>query len=266
MAGRRRPVADPWAPLGAALAAAHAGDLAAPVTVHSTLWETERVPAAEFYRPETDPLPALEREALARCRGKVLDAGAGGGRHALDLERAGHAVVALDVCPQAVEVMAARGVADPRVGDILRHGDGPYDTVLMMQNGVGIVGDVAGLGRLLERLDGLLAVGGQLLLDSADLAVELADAGIDPATVGRPGAVLGEVEFRLEFGELVGPWYRWLFVDPRTLALLAGAAGFDTEILARGTRGTYLARLHRTASSGGPPDTPPVTTDATDHG
>ncbi len=264
MAGRRRPAGDPWAPLGAALAAAHRGDLTAPVTVHSTLWETERVPAAELYRPDSDPLPMLEQEALARCHGRVLDAGAGGGRHALQLQRAGLDVVALDVCPQAVEVMVARGVADPRVGDILRHDDGPYDTVLMMQNGVGVVGDIAGLGRLLERLDGLLAAGGQLLLDSADLAVELADHGVDPAAVARPGAVLGEVEFRLDFGELVGPWYPWLFVDPRTLALLAGAAGFDTEILAHGTRGTYLARIHRPDRCGRRSDTRSSTPGAPD--
>lgn len=266
MAGRRRPAGDPWTPLGAALAAAHAGDPAAPVTVHSTLWETEQAPAAEFYRPDGEPLPPLEQEALARCRGRVLDAGAGGGRHALELERAGLEVVALDVCPQAVEVMTARGVRDPRVGDVLRHDGGPYDTILMMQNGVGIVGDVVGLGRLLERLDGLLAGGGQLLLDSADLAVELADHRVDPATASRPGEVLGEVEFRLEFDDLAGPWYPWLFVDPRTLALLAGAAGFETEILAWGTRGAYLARLRRAEPSGESVDPRPVTTGAADRG
>lgn len=247
-AGRRRRLLrpaydDPWQPLGDALRAIHDGDDDAGLVVRSTLWQTETVSAREYYRPAGQPLPALERRALELCRGRVLDAGAGAGRHALELQHAGLSVVALDINPTAVAVMADRGVADPRLGDLMQHDGGPYDTVLMLQNGIGVVGDLAGLGRLLERLPGLLSDGGRLLLDSADLRATLGREGTDPDAVVEPGGYLGEVRFRLEFEGRRGPWYPWLFVDFRTLALLAGAAGLTARCLQQGDRGSYLAAV-----------------------
>ncbi len=235
--------AEPWAPLGAALRAVQSGDMDATLVVHSTLWESETVAATEYYRPRHQPLPALERRALQLCRGRVLDAGAGGGRHSLELQDAGLAVVALDIDPAAVQVMAARGVTEARRGDLMSHANATYDTILMLQNGAGVVGDLGGLGRLLERLPELLAPGGRLLLDSADLRVTLGHAGIDAAETPGGGGYVGEVEFRLEFRGRCGPWYPWLFVDFRTLALLARAAGLSARCLQQGDRGAYLASI-----------------------
>lgn len=240
---RRAGYADPWAPLGAALTAVQKGDIDANLVIYSTIWERETVAATEYYRPRGQPLPALERHALELCRGRVLDAGAGAGRHSLELQEAGLAVIALDIDPAAVRVMTSRGVADARCGDLMSHRDGGYDTILMLQNGAGVVGDIAGLGHLLERLPELLAPGGRLLLDSADLRVSLDRAGIDPADAAGSGGYLGEVEFRLEFRGRRGPWYPWLFVDFRTLALLARAAGLTARCLQQGDRGAYLAAV-----------------------
>jgi SAM-dependent methyltransferase len=51
---------------------------------------------------------ALWRELAAEERGPVLDVGAGTGRVALDLARAGHAVTALDVEPELLAALRAR--------------------------------------------------------------------------------------------------------------------------------------------------------------
>ena len=49
---------------------------------------------------------ALWQELAARERGPVLDVGAGTGRVALDLARAGHAVTALDREPELLAALA----------------------------------------------------------------------------------------------------------------------------------------------------------------
>jgi SAM-dependent methyltransferase len=59
----------------------------------------------------TADLP-LWHELAAAARGPVLDVGAGTGRVALDLARAGHAVTALDVEPELLAALAARARAE----------------------------------------------------------------------------------------------------------------------------------------------------------
>lgn len=233
-----------WRPLGAALLDFHHGESEAEIVVKSDLWENEPTPVAAYYRPDDQVLPALEREALELCRGRVLDLGAGAGRHALELQQSGHEVVAVDPLPEAVEIMNHRGVRDARQGDLNAVAGESFDTVLMLMHGLGVVGDLHGLGRLLEDLPRVLKPGGRLVCDSADLAAVLGEESPDLLDdLLSPDLYLGEVEFSLRFGSLEGPRYPWLFVDPDTLEIIANAAGFEVGIETKGERGAYLAVL-----------------------
>lgn len=247
-----RPPVDPtaaWRPLGDALLDFHRGDTDAVLIVASDLWEDEPTPVEAFYRPSTAELPALERTALGLCRGRVLDLVAGAGRHALDLQVLGHEVVAVDPLPEAVAIMRDRGVDDPRLGDLGSATGERFDTIVMLMHGVGIVGDIHGLGVLLETAHQLLEPGGRLIFDSADLSAVLEDEAPELLDErNRAGRYVGEVEFQLSYRDMVGPPYPWLFVDPTTLACLGGAAGFRIEIVRRGGRGSYLALLELEAS------------------
>ena len=212
--------------------------------VVSDLWEDESTPVEAYYRPVEHPLPTLEHEALELCRGRVLDLGAGAGRHALDLQASGHAVVAVDPLAEAVEIMRDRGISDVRRGDLSAVSGERFDTVLMLMNGLGVVGDLHGLGCLLEELPNHLNPGGRLVCDSADLAAVLSKES--PELLGQlmsPDLYLGEVEFSLRYGSLEGPSYPWLFVDPETLGIIARAAGFDVMIACGGERGSFVAVL-----------------------
>ena len=183
------------------------------------------------------------------CRGRTLDLGAGAGRHALELQRRGHAVTALDVAAEAVEVMRDRGVKDARCGDLDAVRDEHFDTILLLMHGIGLVGDLAGLAHFLKHAAERLNVEGRIVCDSADL--ELVVGPKQQEILDRPGAggrYLGEVEFRLTYDDLEGDPYRWLFVDPRTLASIAEEAGLRCQVVARGARGAYLACIsHRVA-------------------
>ncbi len=235
---------DPWRPLGAALLDFHRGDTRAEIVVASDLWEDEPTLVESFYRPDGVDLSELDREALDRCRGRVLDLGAGAGRHALELQAAGHSVVAVDPLAEAVQIMRDRGVADARRGDLHSVAGEKFDTVLMLMHGLGIVGDLHGLGLFLEELPRYLSPGGRLVCDSADLAAVVGDESPELlAELLDRNRYLGEVEFCLSYGSIEDPPYPWIFVDPQALDIIAGAAGFDTTIAARGNRGAFVAVL-----------------------
>lgn len=232
-----------WAPLGRALLDFHNGTQDGCFVVHSNLWDDEPTPVEEYYRPDYLPLPDLELRALSLCRGRVLDVGAGAGRHALELQTRGVEVTALDVCPDAVTVMQGRGVRDARCGDLTAAAGERFDTILLLMHGIGLTGTLEGLAAFLDESKGVMSRDGQIICDSADLTVVLPRLLGEERSAFRARPYPGEVEFRLTYGAIEGQPYPWLFVDPRTLERAAVKAGFDFAVAARGARGAFAAVL-----------------------
>lgn len=231
-----------WGPHGAALRDFLAGDPDAEVLVRAEDGEVERTPARVFFR-EPGEFSALDAAALDLCRGRVLDVGAGAGCHSLVLQARRLSVTALDVSPEAVEVMRRRGVRDVRCGDVFGFAGERFDTLLILMNGIGLVGTLAGLDRFLRDVSRLLTHGGQILLDSFDPG---------PADPERPRTYAGEMRFQLEYGGVRGAFYDFLFLDFETLRRHAEPAGWHCESIWQEAEGHYLARLTRcTASEAG---------------
>lgn len=231
------------APFAHALEAFFAGDDGASVIIRRDDGLEVPLPARHFFRTEAE-LSAIDRHALDECRGRVLDAGAGAGVHSLLLQARGLAVTALDVSPPLIEIMRRRGVRDVVCADIRTWSGGPFDTMLLLGHGTGIVGERAALEAFLAHVHGLLAPGGCILLDSTD--VTRTD---DPRHLAyqeanrRAGRYPGEIRMGFEHAGEVGPFGPWLHVDSATLGRAARAAGFSPEILIEEVTGEYLARL-----------------------
>jgi cyclopropane fatty-acyl-phospholipid synthase-like methyltransferase len=223
--------------LAEALAAYHGGDLQATLLVRTDLGEPESMPVSLFFRTDTD-LRGADRIALGLARGRVLDGGAGVGSMALLAQESGLDVTAAEIIPEAVQIMEERGVHDPRLvslADLPQ--DRSYDTILLLMNGAALAGTLGSFPRFLRQLDGLLAPGGQVLMDSTDL--EPADEkGVD-------GRYPGEVHFQMQFKEVKGAPFPQLFLDPSTLARLAASVGWEAEVVWAGEDGEYLARITR---------------------
>jgi SAM-dependent methyltransferase len=130
-----------------------------------TVWEGDLAP---------QPLPThtwralageADRAVLAHCHGPTIDIGCGPGRMTEALALAGHAVLGIDVVPEAVRQTRSRGVPALRRSVFDRvPGEGRWETALLADGNIGIGGDPVSL---LERAGELVAAHGRIVVDLA---------------------------------------------------------------------------------------------------
>jgi SAM-dependent methyltransferase len=201
----------------------------------STEEPREEMPVDVFFR-DMEQMPELEWLALQQCRGRILDIGAGAGSHALALQKMGQDITALDISPQAVAIMKARGVNNVVEGDFFTIPLKKYDTLLLLMNGIGISGTLDGLRRFFAAARTLLQPGGQLIFDSSDVAY-LYD-GKPPKAEAYYGEIFHQYEYRRQRSD----WFRWLFVDYKTLKKIANHEGWSVSLLYEDPWEQYLVR------------------------
>jgi 2-polyprenyl-3-methyl-5-hydroxy-6-metoxy-1,4-benzoquinol methylase len=233
---------DAMMPHGLALLAYFTGETDTRLTIRRDDGFEDPVPVSHFFRPPTEFSP-LEVAALERCQGHVLDIGAGSGLHALVMQSQGLHVTAIDISPQAVDIMAERGVQDVQRADVFQFDGGPFDTLLMLGHGIGMVQGLSGLDRFLGHAHQLTSTEGQVLIHSVD--VRQTDDPIHLAyheTNRQQGRYVGMIRIQFEFQGQTGPYCDWLHVDPQTLRQHAVSMGWTCEVLSE-QHGEYVARL-----------------------
>ncbi len=212
--------------------------------VHTNCSGVETLPVEIFFRNDYS-LPELERYALDLCQGRTLDVGAGAGCHSLILQERGLQVTAVDVARDAVEVMERRGLRHVLEADIKEwEPEEQFDTVLMLMNGIGLVGNLDGLKLFFKHAKRLLTPKAQLLLDSTDFTLFPKFMKSWAASQSKLSRYFGEVEYRLEYKGQLSEAYSWLFLDQKTLEEYALEAGWFSQIIFE-EEGQYLARLIR---------------------
>jgi SAM-dependent methyltransferase len=231
-------------PYGLALMDYFNGDHSAKQTFHRDDGIDFEMPISGFFRGVQE-FSRIERAALDLCRGKVLDIGAGSGHHSLVLQERGLNVVALDVSPEAIEIMKRRGVKTICHADIFELESGTFDTLLMLGHGIGMVGDLSGLRRFLVRARTLIGPGGILVCDSLDVRCTS-----DPVHLAyhdsnrKKNRYIGEIHFQIEYKGKSGKPFSWLQLDPETLCREAMSSGWSCEINCQEPWGDYLAQLN----------------------
>ena len=229
-------------PMGRAIADFLKDGKAARLRVFSPMFDEDEIPVKTLFR-SLEEMPAIEQEALRLAHGQILDVGAGAGCHSLALQQMGKQVTAIDVSPLAVATMRQRGVQDVREQDFFTL-NGQYDTIIMLMNGIGIVGTLSRLPAFFMQVDRLLAPGGEVLCDSSDICYVFEDEDGFIDLTGIDG-YYGEMNYRMQYKGIKGESFPWLFIDPETLIEHARANGFRAEVIARGDHYDYLARITR---------------------
>ncbi len=210
--------------------------------VFSSQFEEDEIPVDQFFRT-FDEMPVLEQKALELAQGKILDCGAGSGCHALALQDMGKDVEAIDISPRSVEVMQQRGVQHAYCvnlfDDNFLH---RYDTILMLMNGSGIIGKLENMGAFFAKMKQLLNLGGCIYMDSSDLRYLFEDED-GSFLVDLAGGYYGEIDFQMQYKQVKGEPFDWLYVDFQTLSYYAQENGFKAELVQEGEHYDYLACL-----------------------
>ncbi|MBR5780675.1 MAG: methyltransferase domain-containing protein [Bacteroidales bacterium] len=228
--------------MGKAIADFFKGRRDGKLRVLSPMFEEDEIPLTTLFRSFRD-MPKIEQKALKMAKGKVLDVGAGSGCHALWLQDKGMDVTAIDISPYSIETMKERGVVNVREQDFFTLEE-KYDTILMLMNGIGIVGTLDKLPEFFKHIDNILAEDGQLLCDSSDLCY-LYDDKDGIVELMNSDKYYGELEYTMCYDEMEGDSFPWLYIDANTLRTYAETCGFKMEIVRRGEHYDYLARISR---------------------
>ena len=203
-------------PMGRAIADYFKNKKASKLRVFSPMFEEDEIPLTTLFR-SYESMPKIERKALDLAKERILDVGAGAGCHSLVLQER--------VLEQDFFTL-----------------EGQYDTILMLMNGIGIVGTLERLPEFFKQLDKILAPGGQVLCDSSDISYvfETKDGIIE---LPDDMSYYGEHSFQMRYKDTNGEPFNWLYIDADTLREKAGRYGYAAEVIAEGEHYDYLARI-----------------------
>lgn len=229
-------------PMGAAISDYFNHHKADRLRVFSSQFEEDEIPVKELFRTR-QTMPLLERTALQLAEGRILDVGAGSGCHALALQEMGKEVCAIDISPLSVKVMKQRGVTDCRLINLFDETfTETFDTVLMLMNGSGIIGKLSNMPVFFQRMKAILRPDGCILMDSSDLRY-LFEEEDGSMVIDLAGDYYGEIDFQMQYKNIKGDSFDWLYIDFQTLSLYASEFGFKAELIKEGKHYDYLVKL-----------------------
>lgn len=228
--------------MGAAIADYYKNGRAGKLRVFSSQFDEDEIPVSQLFRTY-DEMPALEQEALQLAGGTILDCGAGSGCHALALQEMGKEVQAIDISPLSVEVMQQRGVKQAYCVNLFDENYlQKFDTILMLMNGSGIIGKLENMRAFFSKMKQHLNPGGCIYMDSSDLRYLFEDED-GSFLMDLAADYYGEIDYRMQYKQVKGDVFDWLYVDFQTLAYYATENGFKAELVKEGEHYDYLACL-----------------------
>jgi SAM-dependent methyltransferase len=228
--------------LGRAIKACYGGIKDSKIIVYSPEFDPDEQAVSHYFR-KLNEMPEIEKDALNHCRGKVLDVGSAAGSHCLELQIRGFEVTGLELSSDACNIMKMRGVKNIINADIYETRNLKFDTLLMLMNGIGLVGTINGFSRFLNHAKKILNPGGQILFDSANLVYLFSEEDTLEFDIDLNAKYYGEMEYVMEFDGMKSESFSWLYIDFDTMCHYAEKAGFKPELISQDQNFQYLARL-----------------------
>lgn len=190
----------------------------------------------------------LDRQAAMLARGRVLDLGCGAGRFSLHIQKKGHRVLAMDYSPLAIRLCKVLGVKDARAMRVsdLRAEHGPFDTIMMMGNNLGLLGTHRSAPALLRKFHRLTSEDGRIIAESLDpRLIRDPDQRRHQRRNRTRGLLPGQVRFRARYKTFVTPWFDYLFISPSDLRRLIVGTGWKVQRVMREDGPPYIAVLEK---------------------
>ncbi|GAA0927569.1 class I SAM-dependent methyltransferase [Virgisporangium aurantiacum] len=179
---------------------------------------------ASRYISGVDSWSPQEAAVLPHARGRVLDVGCGAGRHMIALRDRGLEVHGVDPSAGAVAVCRDRGL-DVSLGDIDRLPAGPFDTLLLFGNNLGLLGSPELAPGRLAALGAVAAPGARILGSGTDpyRTVDPVHAAYHARNRER-GRSGGQLRLRVRHANVATDWFEyWLLTVAELTDVLAGS-------------------------------------------
>ena len=201
-------------------------------------------PGPGLYFAEYDDWPEDEKAAMGFVQGRVLDVGCGAGRHSVYLQAQGFDVLGVDVSPRAIEVCKARGLINARVVPItqINRRLGVFDTILMLGNNFGLVGNPKRAKWLLKRFRNATSQTGRIIAQTRDpYTTDLAEHLEYHERNRQRGRMAGEARIRVRYKKYVTPWWDFLMVSQGEMEVIIENTGWTISKVFVGAAGIYTA-------------------------
>lgn len=180
---------------------------------------------ATTYFTKPDAWPKSEVKALDGVSGRVLDVGAGAGRHCVALQKRACEPMALDVSPGAIEVCRMRGVEWTFKGsiyDLLTLPVEPFDSIILMGNNLALLQSEARAANMFKAMRRLLRPGGRVIGTCLDPHQTDDQDHLNYHESNRAaGRYPGQVRLRFRYQRLATDWFGIMFLAQDELADLA---------------------------------------------
>jgi hypothetical protein len=192
--------------------------------------------------------PQPEQQAIAHAHGTVLDIGCGAGRHSLYLQEQGHRVLAADISPLAVQVARERGVKNAVVADASTIApDERIDTVLLLGNGLGVLGTPLNARAQLTRYHGFTGDEATIITDTVD-----PHASTNPSHTAyhrrntRKSLLIGQIRLRHRYKTYASPWFDFFMASQDETRTILDGTGWSIQETINAGDPHYWAILRKT--------------------
>lgn len=229
-------------PIGRAVYDFHFNSIKQPIIVHSDDFDDDTIDTGYLFRSYKQ-MPAIEKKAMSLCKGTVLDIGACAGAHSVYLQEKGLEVTSLETSALCCEVLRNRNVLNVIQQDIFKFNNQAFDTILLLMNGTGIAGTLAGFDVLLHHLKTLLNPGGQILIDSSDLIYLFTEEDGSVILDLNAEKYYGELVFQTEYENWISQPFPWLYIDLNNLENAIEKNQLKLNKVLKGQHYDYLARI-----------------------
>lgn len=181
-----------------------------------------------FYFKKIAEWPDVEKKLIENVGGKILDIGAGAGRHSLHFQKLGYQTFPLDNSEMACLVMKERGMSNIIHGDIntIKLPNNFFDSSLLMFNGLCLGRNPEQIKILLVKLYNCTKDNGKIFLTGTN--PEASDK-IEHVMYNKSKSLKGfngQVKLRVRYTNLVGNWFYLYLPTPFILGNLAEETGW----------------------------------------
>jgi len=191
----------------------------------------------------------LEKQAITKARGRVLDVGCGAGRHSLYLQEKGFDVTGIDNSPGAIRVCKLRGLKKALVrpvDEIDKFRAGSFDTIIMLGNNFGLFGSRRGARSILKKMARITTPDARIIAATLDPYKTDSSDHLDYHRRNRRrGRMGGQIRFRVRFGRIVGDWFDYLFVSQAEMTEILEDTDWRIKELLDSEKANYAAVIEK---------------------